>query len=211
MHPTPAGRREGVMLHAAAFHSEQVPVSRRYRPLATAAGFVLGLIVAYVMGHVWSGYFRALYAEPQTLLRISTRYYYALLATLAAVGTLWVIAQSSGWLMQHGVWLDPLPLLGVLLLKTFFSARKLELEAARRHPGHEAAPARPLAAYDKAARTVDAAWRVWEHKLESLVKVISALPAVQRHWDRVMRLWKRLLLAASLLLLAWAAFILFAD
>ena len=134
IHPTPAGRREGVTLHAATFHSEQVPVSSRFRPLATAAEFVLGLIVAFVLGSVWSGYFRALYGEPQTLQRITARYAYAGLATVLVLGTLWVIAQSSGWLMQHGIWLDPLPLLGVLLLKTLFTARKVELEAARRQP-----------------------------------------------------------------------------
>ena len=211
IHPTPAGRREGVTLHAATFHSEQVPVSSRFRPLATAAEFVLGLIVAFVLGSVWSGYFRALYGEPQTLQRITARYAYAALATVLVLGTLWVIAQSSGWLMQHGIWLDPLPLLGVLLLKTLFTARKVELEAARRQPAHEPQAAAPLTAYDKAARVLDALPRLAAHRLESLAKVASALPAVQRHWPTVTRLWKKSLTAASILLLAWAVFILFAD
>ena len=211
LHPTPSGRREGVMLHAAAFHSEQVPVSNRLRPVATAAEFMLGLIVAYVMGSVWSGYFRALYNEPQTLHRIATRYAYAGLATLLVVATVWVIAQSSGWLMQHGIWLDPLPLLGVLLLKTFFTARKTELETLRRQPAHEDHAEAKLTRYDQAARVVDALPRIAAHRLESLVKVVSALPAVRLHWDKVMRLWKKVLMAASVLLLAWAVFILFAD
>ncbi len=213
MHPTPLGHREGVMLHAAAFHSEQVPVSRRYQPVATAVEFMFGLVVAFVMGHLWSGYFRALYGTPQTLERIARRYAYAALATTLVLGTLWVIAQSSGWLMQHGVWLDPLPLLGVLLLKTLFTARKLELEAVRGQPPHEAheAAAAPLTVYDRLARVVDALPRLAAHKLESLVKVVSALPFVHAHWDRVMHLWKKVLLAASLALLAWAAFILLAD
>jgi CHASE2 domain-containing sensor protein len=211
IHPTPLGRREGVMLHAAAFHSEQVPVSNRYRPLATAAEFVLGLIVAFVLGSVWSGYFRALYGQPQTLQRIAARYAYAGLATLLVLGVLWVIAQSSGWLMQHGVWLDPLPLLGVLLLKTLFTARKTELEAVRRPPAGEAHVAAPLTIYDKAARVVDALPRLAAHRLESLTQVVAALPAVHRHWDKVRRLWKKALTAGSILLLAWAVFILFAD
>lgn len=211
LHPTPVGRREGVTLHAAGFHSEQVPVSSRFRPLATVAEFVLGLIVAFVMGSVWSGYFRALYAEPQTLQRITTRYAYAGLAALLVVGTLWVIAQSSGWLMQHGVWLDPLPLLGVLLLKTLFTARRIELDAVRRQPAHQARHAAPLTVYDKAARIVDALPRLAAHRLESLVKVVSALPAVQLHWHKVTRVWKKSLTAASILLLAWAVFVLFAD
>lgn len=211
IHPTPSGRREGVTLHAATFHSEQVPVSSRFRPLATAAEFVLGLVVAFVMGSVWSGYFRALYGEPQTLQRITARYAYAALATVLVLGTLWVIAQSSGWLLQHGIWLDPLPLLGVLLLKTLFTARKVELEAARHQPPHAPHETAPLTAYDKAARVLDALPRLAAHRLESLVKVASALPAVQRHWPTVTRLWKKSLTAASILLLAWAVFILFAD
>ncbi len=211
IHPTPTGRREGVMLHAAAFHTEQVPVTNRHRPLATAAGFALGLIVAFLLGSVWSGYFRALYGEPQTLHRIATRYAYAGLATVLVVATLWVIAQSSGWLMQHGVWLDPLPLLGVLLLKTFFTARKSELETLRRRPQGEAPVAAPLTLYDKAARVVDALPRLAAHRLEALVEVVRALPAVQLQWYKVRRLWKKALTAASILLLAWAVFILFAD
>ena len=211
VHPTPAGRREGVMLHAATFHSEQVPVSDRFRPLATAAEFVLGLIVAFVLGGVWSGYFRALYGEPQTLQRIATRYVYAGLATLLVLSTLWVIAQSSGWLMQHGVWLDPLPLLGVLMLKTLFTARKIELDAVRRQPAHQATAAAPLTLYDRAARVVDLLPRLAAHRLESLAKLISALPAVQRHWPAVTRLWKKALTAASILLVAWALLMLFAD
>ena len=211
LHPTPTGRREGVMLHAAAFHSEQVPVSDRFRPLATAAEFVLGLIVAFVLGSVWSGYFRALYGGPQTVQRIAARYAYAALASLLVLGTLWLIAQSSGWLMQHGVWLDPLPLLGVLLLKTLFTARKTELEAMRRQAAHDAPAAAPPTVYDKAARVIDALPRLAAHRLESLVKVVAALPAVRLHWDKVTRLWKKALTAASILLLAWAVFILFAD
>ena len=211
VHPTPTGRREGVMLHAAAFHSEQVPVSDRFRPLATAAEFVLGLIVAFVLGSVWSGYFRALYGGPQTVQRIAARYAYAALASLLVLGTLWLIAQSSGWLMQHGVWLDPLPLLGVLLLKTLFTARKTELEAMRRQAAHDAPAAAPPTVYDKAARVIDALPRLAAHRLESLVKVVAALPAVRLHWDKVTRLWKKALTAASILLLAWAVFILFAD
>jgi len=211
MHPTPSGRREGVMLHAAAFHSEQVPVTARYRPLATATEFVLGLIIAFLMGNLWSGYFRTLYNEPQTLPLIVTRYAYAGLATLLVVGTLWVIAQSSAWMMQHGVWLDPLPLLGVLLLKTFFTARKMELEALRKHPEHGAHEAAPLTRYDQAARVVDALPRIAAHRLESLVKIVSALPLVRLHWDKVTRIWKKVLIAASILLLGWAIFILFAG
>lgn len=211
VHPTPAGRREGVMLHAATFHSEQVPVSNRFRPLATAAEFMLGLIVAFVLGSVWSGYFRALYGEPQTLQRIAARYACAALATLLVLGTLWVIAQSSGWLMQHGVWLDPLPLFGVLMLKTLFTARRIELDAVRRQPAHGATAAAPLKLYDRAARVIDVLPRLAAHRLESLAKLISALPAVQRHWPAVTRLWKKALTAASILLVAWALFMLFAD
>ena len=73
------------------------------------------------------------------------------------------------------------------------------------------AQAAPLTTYDKAARVVDALPRLAAHRLESLVKVVAALPVVHQHWDRVARLWKKALTAASILLLAWAVFILFAD
>jgi len=210
-HMTPTGRREGVMLHAAAFHSEQVRISDRYKPLAAAAEVALGLIVAFLMGNLWHGYFKALYGEPQTLHLLLTRYAYAALATVLVVGLLWVIAQSSGWLMQHGVWLDPLPLLGVLMLKTFFSARKVELHTLGASPEHAAPAAAPLKWYDQAARVIDAVPRIAANQLKSLAVVVSALPPVHRHWPMIERLWKKLIMAASLLLLAWALFILLAG
>jgi hypothetical protein len=211
MHMTPSGRREGVMLHAAAFHSEQVRVSDRYKPLAAAAGILFGLIIAFLMGKLWRGYFHALYKEPQTLQLIVVRYAYSGLSALLVLGTLWVIAQSSAWLMQHGVWLDPLPLLGVLLLKTFFSARKAELHTLRHHPTHDVHAAASLKWYDHAARIVDALPRIAANQLQSLVTIVGALPPVRLHWRKIRRIWKIVLMAASSLLLIWAVFILFAG
>jgi hypothetical protein len=113
--------------------------------------------------------------------------------------------------MQHGVWLDPLPLLGVLLLKTFFTARKVELHALRDHPKHDLHAAAALHWYDYAARIVDSLPRIAANQLQSLVTIVSALPPVRLHWRKIKRIWKNVLMAASILLLVWAVFILFAG
>lgn len=211
LHLTPLGHREGVMLHAAAFHTEQVPVSKRYRSVAVAAEVALGLIVAFLMSKLWRRYFGALYAHPQTLARISSRYFCAVLGGGLALATVAVIAQSSAWLMQHGIWLDPLPLLAVLLLKTLFSARKMELKALHNAPLHEAPATVEPKWYDLGARAVDAVFRIADNRLQSLALVVGALPPVRRHWRTIRRLWKKLLWVASLFMLGWALFILSSD
>jgi len=112
--------------------------------------------------------------------------------------------------MQHGVWLDRCPCSRAAAQDTVHCAQD------RARGGAPAAGARGPAcgAADRlrqgGARRRRAA-AAGGAPLESLAKLVSALPAVQLHWDKVTRLWKKSLAAASILLLAWAVFILFAD
>jgi hypothetical protein len=250
---TVLGRHEGVVLHAASYYTEfsrlDTAAARQsvWGALTTWRGslakardmllYALATIVtAFVLQQIWKRYFAALYAVPETAATLLRRYLWSLAAIASCALLLWIALRTSAWLMQHATWLNPLPLVLVVLFKAFFTARKAELTHVKAmwhgHASANASVARPGPSVEVAS--LDAAHsppgpKSWtdlvalygyvaacvymfdKYALNSMLTLAQKTRAVRWIEARFANVWERLSWLLVGALLAWAVFLLFVS